>query len=243
MASISTIPAKLSRPRFFDTVPRRRLFALLDASRSHPTVWIDGPAGAGKTSLLAGYLEAREVRAGWYQVDGGDSDLATFFYYLRELPNLPAGKEALPLFSAEYQNDAPGFARRFFRALFAKLGQPALLVLDHIQDATANPAFSAVLREAVGQLPEGVNLVLLSRREPPPAFARLPAQRAITRIGWPELQLTVEETGVIAGLETGTDDAAIAALHAACDGWAAGLTLILAHHDYHGTTTNDRPGK
>lgn len=228
MASAPTVPAKLSRPRLFDIAPRERLFARLDACRAHPAIWIDGPAGAGKTSLLAGYIEARGLAAQWYQVDGGDADLATFFYYLRALPGLAAEQPALPLFTAEYQNDAPAFARRFFRALYAELGQTSLLVLDNVQEAAGNPDFAAILREAIEQVPDGVNLLLVSRWEPPPTLARLLTQQAIARLGWPELQLSAEETGAIAGLEPGPDSARIAGLQAACGGWAAGLTLMLA---------------
>lgn len=228
MASTPTVPAKLSRPRLFDIAPRERLFARLDVCRTHPAIWIDGPAGAGKTSLLAGYIEARGMAARWYQVDAGDADLATFFYYLRALPGLPTDQPALPLFTVEYQNDAPGFARRFFRALFADLGHASLLVLDNVQEASGNPAFLCILREAIGQLPEDINLLLVSRCEPPPAFARLLTQQAIARIGWPELQLSAEETCSIAGLEPSLDAVRIASLHAACGGWAAGLTLMLA---------------
>ena len=75
MSSVPGIPAKLSRPRLFDIAPRERLFSLVETSRSHPAIWIDGPAGAGKTSLLAGYIEARGLAARWYQVDAGDADL------------------------------------------------------------------------------------------------------------------------------------------------------------------------
>ena len=228
MAPAPTIPAKLSRPRLFDIAPRERLFARIDASRSHPAIWIDGPAGAGKTSLLAGYIEARGIAARWYQVDSGDADLATFFYYLRALPGLPADQPALPLFATEYQNDAPAFARRFFRALFSQLGPSALLVLDNLQEASTNPAFAAILREAIEQIPDGVNLLLVSRWGPPATLARLLAQQAIARIGWPELQLSAEETGAIAGLEPGRDAARITGLLAACGGWVAGLTLMLA---------------
>jgi len=220
-------PAKLSRPRLFDMTPRHRLFARLDTGRAHPAIWVDGPAGAGKTSLLAGYVEARAVPACWYQVDGGDADVATFFYYLRALPGLAASAD-LPAFSPEYLGDVPGFARRYFRALFAQLGASALLVLDNVQEATGSPAFLAVLREAIGQVPAGVNLVLISRWEPPTAFARFMALQSIVRISWPELQLTAEETAAIAGLDPGADDARIGQLLEACGGWAAGLTLTLA---------------
>ena len=40
--------------------------------------------GAGKTTLAASYLEEAGVPAIWHQIDPGDSDPATFFYYLKQ---------------------------------------------------------------------------------------------------------------------------------------------------------------
>jgi hypothetical protein len=40
--------------------------------------------GAGKSTLAATYLEEAQLSGVWYQLDAGDSDPATFFYYLRE---------------------------------------------------------------------------------------------------------------------------------------------------------------
>lgn len=74
--------AKLSRPRLYDALARERLFSRLDELRRHPVVWIAGPHGAGKTTLVASYLEARKHRGIWYQLDAGDADVSTFFFYL-----------------------------------------------------------------------------------------------------------------------------------------------------------------
>ena len=70
--------AKFTPPNADGLFVRERLFALLDQARCQPAAWISGPAGAGKTSLLASYLKIRKLPCLWYQVDAGDADLATF---------------------------------------------------------------------------------------------------------------------------------------------------------------------
>ncbi len=77
--------AKLTRPRLHQAVARERLFAVLDEAREHkPAICVVGPPGAGKTTLVASWLDAHGIKGIWYQVDPGDADLATFFYYLGE---------------------------------------------------------------------------------------------------------------------------------------------------------------
>ena len=58
MAANPTL-AKFSRPRLYAVVKRERLFLQLDEARAHPVVFIAGPPGAGKSTLVASYVEAR----------------------------------------------------------------------------------------------------------------------------------------------------------------------------------------
>ncbi|MFN3479813.1 MAG: hypothetical protein ACK415_05450, partial [Thermodesulfovibrionales bacterium] len=74
--------AKISCPSISGIVPRERLFNLLDNSLRRPVVWISAPAGSGKTTLVASYLDSRKIQCLWYQVDEGDADIPTFFYYM-----------------------------------------------------------------------------------------------------------------------------------------------------------------
>src|SRR3954469_6192180 len=68
MARSRSLPAKLVGPAQAGTFRRDRLFSVLD--RARPVGWVSGPPGAGKTTLVASYLEARRLRPIWYQVDG-----------------------------------------------------------------------------------------------------------------------------------------------------------------------------
>ncbi len=221
-------PAKLARPRLHDIAGRERLFSLLDERCKRPLIWIFGPPGAGKTTLVASYLHARRLPGIWYQADAGDGDPATLFYYLHQaVPS--SGQVRLPLFAPEYPSDLSGFARRFFRELFARLPRPAMLVLDNFHEVAEETPFRAIWREAATQIPEGVNLLIVSRLEPPAEYARLQVSELLAVLDARDLRLTLEETRMIAALRAHLPETAVQALHEHSGGWIAGLTLLLEH--------------
>ncbi|WP_345542169.1 BTAD domain-containing putative transcriptional regulator [Variovorax defluvii] len=220
--------AKISRPRLHDVLARPRLSALLDKAARRPVVWLCAQPGAGKTTLVAGHLEARKRDGIWYQVDTADADPASFIYHLRLAAVAAGAGERLPLLTPEYLPDLRGFARRFFRDLYAGLGAGAALVLDNFQEVPEAAGFHAIVAEGMAQVPEGTNVFVLSRAEPPAAYAALLADDALAPVDGEALRLTPAETRAIARKRGVTDEARVAALQLRSHGWAAGLTLLLA---------------
>ena len=106
------------------------LFHALDEKKSRPLIWLSGPAGSGKTTLVASYLQARKIPCLWYRMDEGDGNLATFFYYLGLAGKkaAPRIRKPLPLLTSEYLQGIPVFALRFFENLFGRLKKPVFLV-------------------------------------------------------------------------------------------------------------------
>ncbi|MCF6210753.1 MAG: hypothetical protein L3K24_08815 [Gammaproteobacteria bacterium] len=220
--------SKLSAPRLHRTYPRMRLFKQLDAAQAIPLIWVSAPAGSGKTSLIASWLRAREHHAYWYQVDEGDADIATFFYHLGLLCKRAAlrRKQPMPLLIPEYLAGLQAFSRHFFRELFKRIKTPGVLVLDNYQDAGLS--LHEILQAGCTEIPEGVNVIVISRNNPAPAFARFRANGTLTLLDWEQLRLTQEETCAIANqtVDSPLDDTDVQALYAQSDGWAAGLVLL-----------------
>jgi len=236
--------AKLSRPRLYEAVERERLFALLDAQRQHRVMLVAAPPGAGKTTLVASYLESRKLPGIWYQVDAGDADPSTFFYFLglaeRALPARGRRPPPLPLLTPEYLPELGNFSRRFFRELFARMGEPATLVFDNFQEADDSSPLHAALIAGLEEVPDGVRVFLVSRHPPPDRYARLAANRDLGLVDWEQIKLTPDEAmEVLSTSRLEVDDAVAEALHARSGGWAAGL-ILLAEHLRRGRTIDQR---
>src|SRR4030042_4660552 len=125
---------KITKPILTGIFLRKRLFQLIDSSRNRPVVWLSGPPGSGKTTLVASYIEAQKIPAIWYRIDEGDTDIATFFYYmgLAAKTAAPLKGKPLPSFSQEHLQSIPTFAKRYFENLYNRLYNPPSLPFSKV---------------------------------------------------------------------------------------------------------------
>ncbi|MES9997178.1 BTAD domain-containing putative transcriptional regulator [Desulfovibrio aminophilus] len=240
--------AKITRPSLSDVVPRERLFRLLDSWMQRPLVWISAGAGSGKTKLVAGHLNDRKLPCLWYRCDEGDADPATFFYYmgLAAKKAAPRRKVHLPLFTPEYLSGAPAFARRYFEKLYACLADlPAspgplelVIVLDNYQDVPEGSPLHQVIADGLDLLPEGFRAIVISRSEPPPAFARLLAGGKIGLLERGDLRFSLDEARELArGRLPERGEKQLRAMYKTTEGWAAGIILLLERARLKGAET------
>jgi LuxR family transcriptional regulator, maltose regulon positive regulatory protein len=235
------LPAKIAPPRLPKVYSRTRLFREIDRALRHPLVWIVAPAGYGKTTLVASYLQARKLPSLWYQLDEGDGDVAVYFHYLTLAARraAPRARTPLPIFTPEYFATPNVFARRYFEQLAARVPRRTVCVFDNYQDVPAHAALHDVLHSAIPHIPAEMNVVIVSRTEPPPQLVVDRANEAMIVIGREALRLTEKEAlgicrvrlrGVAAApLRRVTRD-----LHERSHGWAAGLVLMMEHWNAHG---------
>lgn len=212
---------KLSPPDATTLFDRLRLHAILDQALG-AVAWIIGPAGAGKTSLLATWTRASRFPVIWYRVDSGDRDPAHFLQTLAL--GLRAGKRRrLPRFEPEHLANLDTYARSFFRAWYEQAGA-AILILDNLHEAY-DGGLVRMLPTLLDECPAVCTLVLSSRTELPSVLSGLAADPAHLRLGYSDLRCSIEEAESFAE-QTGRAPLPLSSL-AQADGWMAGVALLL----------------
>jgi len=225
--------AKIDPPRLSNVYQRTRLFALLEGHSDRRVIWVSAPAGYGKTVAVASWLESRSGAVIWYQCDEGDADIASFFYFLSlaHTNHSSVKDDPLPSLSPELYAALPTFVRNYFREFCARLGTPTFVVLDNWQEVPEGAPLRELLPVAMGELPAGIVLVVISREEPAANLTRLQVTGVMATLGWAELKLDEQETeGIAASYEAaGTQHTVMPArdLYALTQGWAAGVAVML----------------
>jgi LuxR family transcriptional regulator, maltose regulon positive regulatory protein len=209
---------------------RPELVGLLAGARAR-LVLVDAPAGFGKTTLVAQWRSsAQEERSfAWLTLDRGDDDPGRLWWYIvcalqRACPELNDLSIAPALRSQGV--DITGEVLPALINELATIAAPVVLVLDDyhlIRERSCHEQLAFLL----SHLPPSLEVVLITRADPPLPLARLRAAGELTEIRARDLRFTQREAAVlvrtVSAVELSRPDAADLVERA--EGWPAGVYL------------------
>jgi ATP/maltotriose-dependent transcriptional regulator MalT len=218
-------------------LPREHLLALLDKGLERKVMLIAGPAGYGKTTLVAQWIAVRSERPDFPRVasvtlDEGDNDPVRFWrYIIAACQQFRAGfgKEALELLLA---HRLPAFKPLHMMLIallneLSQLEQPGILLLDDLH-VINSPQLIETLNFFLEHLPTSLHLVMLIRGDPPFSVVRLHARNELLDIYPPQLVFLLEETRAFFEQELAFTLSlrTIKQIHERLEGWPAGMRLF-----------------
>ena len=200
-------------------VDRARLFRLLDDALAYPLVTVTGPAGWGKTQLLASWVRSRHcpLEAAWLSVDRSDADPRVFW---------PAVMAALSRTRQQIADDQrPVDSVGPVREALVSVNDPLVLILDDVH-LLGETVVEPQLASLVHMLPPGVRVVLSGQYLPALPLAKLRVEQKVFAISAKELAFTTSESAAMLA-HSGVDvsEQVVAALRDRTEGWSAGLRL------------------
>ena len=217
-------------------VNRPRLVYRLDEAldQNSSLILVCGPAGYGKTSLVAEWLhESKKIQpdqVAWLALDSGDNDLTRFLTYFvaalqRNHPGFGVG--VLNTLKSHKTSPPPVLATMLINELSGLPG-PQFLVLDdyHLLAIESIQSFMAFL---IDHQPPQLRLVLITRTDPNLPLARLRARGQLVEVRQGELCFLPEEvdqfTNRVMDLKLSPEQVAFLAKHT--EGWISGLQLAV----------------
>ncbi|MBN1315017.1 MAG: hypothetical protein JXA42_06100 [Anaerolineales bacterium] len=225
------ITTKFFKPRLSpNLVERPRLIRRLNTGLDKALTLISAPAGYGKSTLIAHWLENIVRPSCWLGLDMGENDAVGFItnfvaaiqqidptigtkvLSLMQVPRLPA----LEIMMASLIND------------IARKTESFVAVLDDFH-VISNPVVQKMVSLLINRMPPRMHLVISTRHDPLFPLARLRSRGQITELRQNDLVFLEQEAAEFVNQSLGIrlEPVDLALLEQRTEGWIAGLQLAV----------------
>ena len=226
----SFLETKLHQPPTHgDLVDRARLLDRFEDEVACPLMLVAAPAGFGKTTLVAQWLNRRPSphATAWVSLDAGDNDPVSLWTHVAaalERANCHLGQNAAALVSRHSNEITTGLLPRLLDAM-AAMPEEIIILLDDFQ-VVHEQACCDQVEFLIDHLPPRAHLVLASRSDPGLRLGRLRASGRLGEIRAADLAFNAEEATALLALEgVRLSGDSVQLLMDRTEGWPAGLYL------------------
>jgi LuxR family maltose regulon positive regulatory protein len=209
-------------------VPRERPLSVLRSGEGCTLTLVDAPAGSGKTTVLAQWLaaDAERISPCWFSVDPSDNDPTRFWTYaIMAMRNAVPGLGDASLAALGGGADVATFVLPPAINELAAADPHLALVIDDYH-LIRNAAIHTQVEQLLDHLPDGVQVVISTRADPPLPLSRWRGRGQLAELRAADLRFSDAEASALLErmhLVVGADD--VERLVERTEGWAAGLSL------------------
>jgi len=229
----SIVSTKLFPPRETGRLlPRDHLVARLVKARRHRCILVHGPAGCGKTTIIAAWrreLLALGFDVAWLTLASEDNEASRWLDYL--LASFAQIDPTITQAASQLTGrgvDSEAIERTLIALVRSIAGRPReiMLVLDDLHLLTDAASLWA-LQWLLDQAPRNLHFVLVSRGPAPVSLSRLRDQQSVFELDFQDLRFTQAETESFLQARLGEIDRRTSQrVYELTDGWVAGLQLL-----------------
>ncbi|KJS48363.1 LuxR C-terminal-related transcriptional regulator [Desulfosporosinus sp. BICA1-9] len=225
------LKTKLHIPKpILGLVRRPRLLAKLNEGLRLDRAFslISAPAGYGKTTLVADWLDRVNQVQVWLSLDEHDNDPVRFISYIiaaLQRVNKNIGLEAARLLSGSGMLSVKAVVVTLINEIVATM-EPFILVLDDFH-VIRHESVVQVVQALLDNHPPSMHLVMITREDPALSLPRLRVRNQMTEIRMNDLRFDLAETGdfLATSVSVKLKHEEVSALGARTEGWIAGLQL------------------
>jgi LuxR family transcriptional regulator, maltose regulon positive regulatory protein len=226
------LATKVVPPRCQGLIERPRLLDVTSQLSGKQLAVLKAPAGFGKTSLAATWLERIRQSghpAAWLTIDSDDDEPATFLFYIAHALQRACdgvGAAAINLIQESFLINPRTIVSHLINDL-ADIDDDVYLFLEDYHWIT-NPDVHEALTFFLRRAPSHCHVVLTTRTEPPLPLASLRAKNQLLEIDASALRFDLQETQTFLEIERpGTlVPSDMRHLHDKTDGWPAALRIV-----------------
>jgi LuxR family maltose regulon positive regulatory protein len=225
------LQAKTTVPQIqIERVVPTRARALLDGALRRRLTVVDAPAGYGKTTLLAHWIEVSGVAAAWVTLDQGHNDPSRFWTYLVvALDRVASGlcDKMLPLVRAGNPQHPDTIVAALVHNL-AALPDPTVLVFDDFHEIRGdNARLLHLLDLLLERLPAQVRCVVVGRAQPDISLGLIRVHDQLLELHADQLAFTSAEVATLLRQDNLPDLAIeqVEEVHRQTEGWVVGVKL------------------
>ncbi|WP_339133227.1 LuxR C-terminal-related transcriptional regulator [Streptomyces sp. f51] len=225
------LAVRFTVPDLTETFVRRpRLVGRLAEGVQGPLTLVNGPAGAGKTLLVAHWISTRDRPddVAWLTVEHEDTGPGIFWTYVLEALRRHGAAVPDDIGSPSSPGDVDHSLLTRLAAWLSERAEPVILVLDEFDRVGASAEVADELQFVLRHAGGGLRLVVVSRTEPQLPLHRYRAAGEVAEVRGADLAFVPGETTALLGrhdIRLSEDGAR--SLTQWTGGWAAGLRLCI----------------